>query len=214
MRAHLDIALPIYSLSAKEALTTLESIKNFTEISYRLIIVNDCAGSEITDMIREFSENLPSVVLLRNNRRQYFAKCINQCVEYAKSDYFVALHPQTVITDKFWVSKMTMPFKDSQAFMAGTDPLKEWNSLAPYALSKKDPPLHRCMTIFRKPTGKLMDEDLPHEPIKKTQDRILSQSMRVYMVPSLRVRVRMFDSEQKARAISGVTSDAEVLIDR
>ena len=211
----LDIAIPLYGRSSTDLLAVLECIKAHTDIPFRMIVVNNGFGAELNDMIRAWSRDLDQFIFLQNENRAGFASCINQCVKHTNAENFVAVHPQVEIDDDEWVPKLTMPFRDRQAFMAGIDPYVPWNSNRPFALDKSDAPVHRGLVAFRRPEPEeqLLVTDSEEEPMRKTQARVIDRGQRVYLCPSIRLIVRRFDSPERSVA-SKIKPKTETLIFR
>lgn len=219
MRSHsIDIAVPIYGISTEQAIETLDSIVKNTQTDFRLIVLNDNAGSELTDAVRTWrgDRKVKSFVFLRNNVRSYFARAVNQCVKLSDAEYFAVVHPQTVIADRDWLSKMAICFKDSQAFLCGTNPLSPADTSHPSQLNRRSEPVNRCLLMFRRPqnSAQLLDESNLHEPMLKTQAQILLREQRVYLCSSVRIRLRSFQSDQKPPRVAGIRpmEEPEVLI--
>ena len=196
---HLDIAVPLYGRSPQELISVLQSIVDHTLVDFRLMVVNNGVGSELNDLIRVWSKDLKRFVYFRNSAQVGFASCVNMCAKHTDSEFFIMVHPQVEIGDDDWITKLTMPFKDRQAFMAGVDPYLQYNSTAPYAFDRNDTHLHRCLVAFRRPDPEeeLLVTDEEEEPMRKTQAVVIDRGQRVYLCPSIRLAIKQFQGKPK-----------------
>ena len=80
---------------------TIESIKEYTDCNYEIIIVDNAS----TDGTTEKLKNYPDIKVIENDENLGFPKAINQGILKAAGDYILLLNNDVVVT-KGWLNRM------------------------------------------------------------------------------------------------------------
>ncbi len=108
----IDIIIPIYN--GYEYLEDLfESIRKNTDVSYRLIVVNDCSTdvrvANFLEKQKKFFQN--TIQIINNEKNLGFVKSVNRALAEAKND--VVIVNTDVIVPQNWASRLMFPIKQS-----------------------------------------------------------------------------------------------------
>jgi GT2 family glycosyltransferase/Tfp pilus assembly protein PilF/SAM-dependent methyltransferase len=93
--------------SSTDIKNCLESITKNTQLTYEIIIIDNCSSDSTRDLLK----TLRKVKIILNPVNLGFSKGCNQGIEVAKGEYIVLLNPDTVVTDK-WDEKLISHFND------------------------------------------------------------------------------------------------------
>ncbi len=83
----------------------LQSIENFTDVPYELIIVDNGSTDGTVEYLQKFKELHQNVQLIINEENRGFAGGNNQGIEAAQGDYILFLNNDVVVTEN-WLSQM------------------------------------------------------------------------------------------------------------
>ena len=108
----IDIIIPIYN--GYEYLEDLfESIRKNTDVSYRLIVINDCSTdvrvANFLEKQKSFFQN--AIQIINNEKNLGFVKSVNRALAEAKND--VVIVNTDVIVPQNWASRLMFPIKQS-----------------------------------------------------------------------------------------------------
>jgi GT2 family glycosyltransferase/glycosyltransferase involved in cell wall biosynthesis len=82
----------------------LDSIVQYTDIPYHLIIIDDGSDAETCHYLRDYADK-HSVVLLRNEQARGYTRAANQGLRAIKSAYTVLLNSDTVVSP-YWLDRL------------------------------------------------------------------------------------------------------------
>ena len=100
-----DIVIPVWN---ERELTRIciESIASNTDISRRVILVDNASDQETASYLKELSErNKGAVILIRNEENIGFPKAVNQGIAISNAPYLCILNNDTEVY-KGWLEEM------------------------------------------------------------------------------------------------------------
>ncbi|PKN92541.1 MAG: hypothetical protein CVU44_15520 [Chloroflexi bacterium HGW-Chloroflexi-6] len=83
----------------------LGSVKEHTDVPYRLILVDDGSAKECKEYLSHFAKETPNTILIRNESASGFTKAANQGMRVSKKEYVVLLNSDTIVTPG-WIKRM------------------------------------------------------------------------------------------------------------
>lgn len=83
----------------------LDSVKKYTDVPYRLILVDDGSEKACKEYISHFAKKTPNTIVIRNESASGFTKAANQGMRASKNEYVVLLNSDTIVTHG-WIKRM------------------------------------------------------------------------------------------------------------
>ena len=99
-----DIVLCVHNAleDVKECLT---SIRQYTKVDYRLLIVDDGSQPETRDFLKSWVQEVSVATLFRNEMACGYTKAANIGLRASKGDYVILLNSDTIVTPG-WIEKL------------------------------------------------------------------------------------------------------------
>lgn len=105
-----DIIIPCWN-NFQVTKKCIESLNQFTEHSFRLILVNDASTDETAKYFKEIASKQPAVILT-NTENLGFPKSVNRGFNIATAPFVIVLNNDIFITDK-WSKVALQKFSDN-----------------------------------------------------------------------------------------------------
>ena len=143
----IDIIIPVYN--GLDFLKSLfNSIEQHTDLSYRLIIINDkSTDRKIAHFLNKKQKTSRNFILINNDVNLGFIKSINKAIKLVKSDFFLILNSDTEVPEK-WLSRMLRPFFLDEK-LASVTPFSNSATLCSFPESFKDNELYQGLSISK-----------------------------------------------------------------
>ncbi len=99
-----SIIIPVYN-QLESTIETIESIYNFTEEYFELILIDNGSEKEISDKLKQLTKGKNNISIITNTDNLGFPKAINQGLRKAQGEYLVIANNDIVVTNG-WLKKL------------------------------------------------------------------------------------------------------------
>ena len=99
-----DIIVCVHN-ALEDARRCLASILLHTSLPYHLILVDDGSGEETARFLKEFAEQYPEILLMRNDDAQGYTFAANKGLRASKAEYALLLNSDTIVTSG-WLDRL------------------------------------------------------------------------------------------------------------
>ena len=99
-----DIIICVHN-AYEDVKACIESVFQYTNEPYKLIIVDDGSADQTRDYLRTLKDDIPSIKLIRNENGNGYTKAANMGLRASNADYCVLLNSDTIVTEN-WLDKM------------------------------------------------------------------------------------------------------------
>ena len=111
-----SIVIPVYNQFAYTYHCVQSILKNSGNITYEIIIANDCS----TDLTTRIQEIIPGVVCVTNEKNLRFLRNCNNAAKYAKGEYILFLNNDTQVQKEWLEPLVTLIESDDRIGMVGS----------------------------------------------------------------------------------------------
>ncbi len=124
MKQHLltvSIVIPAHN-EETTILQLLRALVNQKQLGYKLDVIEvicDGCTDKTEELARQFAKKHPEILIQNDGKRKGKALRLNNFYQSTNSDITVNLDADVKITDKFLISKLIKPFKDSNVGLVG-----------------------------------------------------------------------------------------------
>ena len=102
-RADVDIIICVHN-ALEDVRQCLDSVIRYTNLPYRLILVDDGSDPSTSDYLDRFQRS-QEATLLRNEQAEGYARAANRGLQYSEADFVVLLNSDTLVTPH-WLDRM------------------------------------------------------------------------------------------------------------
>lgn len=139
----IDIIVPIYN--GFEFLTELLKSIQRTNVSYRLILINDCSTDQrVSSLLTNYKLNHENVIVLTNSNNEGYIKSINKALLYT-TNHVVLLNSDVLLPEE-WLERLIQPILKNNK-IATVTPFTNAGSICSFPIMDEDNALFDGMSL-------------------------------------------------------------------
>jgi GT2 family glycosyltransferase len=100
----IDIIVPVYN-ACDDVLLCLSALIEKTDITHRVIVINDGEDDRTAEMLAAFNDNFNHLEVITNPQNIGYTKSVNKGIKHSNAQWVVVLNSDTIVSDK-WLGKL------------------------------------------------------------------------------------------------------------